>query len=66
VESQQCGISTLELPPEGAQSVYRGDDIISDGHLPWMAFLLGHAICTGSVIGRLVENNSEININFLF
>nr|CAD2128995.1 unnamed protein product [Meloidogyne enterolobii] len=52
VESQQCGISTLELPPEGAQSVYRGDDIISDGHLPWMAFLLGHAVCTGSVIGR--------------
>uniref|UniRef100_A0A915MD29 Peptidase S1 domain-containing protein n=1 Tax=Meloidogyne javanica TaxID=6303 RepID=A0A915MD29_MELJA len=41
-----------KLPPEGAQSVYRGDDIISDGHLPWMAFLLGHAVCTGSVIGR--------------
>ncbi|CAK5048893.1 unnamed protein product [Meloidogyne enterolobii] len=66
VESQQCGISTLELPPEGAQSVYRGDDIISDGHLPWMAFLLGHAVCTGSVIGRLIENNLEVNINFLF
>ena len=35
--------------------VYRGDDVIQDEHLPWMAFLLGHAVCTGSVIGRLVK-----------
>ncbi|KAF7640058.1 Peptidase S1 domain-containing protein [Meloidogyne graminicola] len=32
--------------------VYRGDDVIQDEHMPWMAFLLGHAVCTGSVIGR--------------
>ncbi|KAL3078957.1 hypothetical protein niasHS_014739 [Heterodera schachtii] len=41
-----------EEPPTDAQLVYRGETVMLDTYLPWMAFILGPSICTATVISR--------------
>uniref|UniRef100_A0A914H2F9 Cubilin n=1 Tax=Globodera rostochiensis TaxID=31243 RepID=A0A914H2F9_GLORO len=41
-----------EVPPPGAQFVYRGENVVLDTYLPWMAFVLGPSICTATVVSR--------------